>query len=125
MQTVFLRRCNLFANDAGTAGGITEDTMADTHYEVDETLHHARQLMEPARRLRVEFDRFESLFGAMAQMRDGDGSQASHFQKVVDLFGVKGADSGAKLANAKVIFDELNSAIGNSAALVQLLAKLG
>ena len=99
--------------------------MADTHYEVDETLYHARQLMEPVRRLRIEFSRLEDLFSAMNQMKDGDGSQASHFQKVVDLFGVQGADAGTKLANAKVIYDELNSAIGNSAALAQLLAKLG
>ena len=59
--------------------------MADTHYEVDETLYHARQLMEPVRSLRVNFDRLQSLFDAMTHMKDGDGSQAAHFQTVVDL----------------------------------------
>lgn len=99
--------------------------MADTHYEVDETLYHARQLMEPIRNLDVNLDRLQTVFDAMTQMRDGDGSQASHFQTVVDKFGVAGSDENDKLASAKVIYDEMNSALGNSAALKQLLAKLG
>lgn len=99
--------------------------MADNHKEVDETLFHARQLMEPIRKITVEFDRLESLKNAMAQMIDGDSGVAANYQKVVDLLGVKGADASAKLANAKTIFDELNSTIGNSAALQQLLAILG
>lgn len=101
--------------------------MADTHYEVSETLHHARQLMEPVRRIRVEFDRLESIFEVMDTMKDGDGSQASHFAKVVTLFGVQGADDSAKLATAKAIYDELNSTVNGAgkAALMQLLSRLG
>lgn len=99
--------------------------MADGHIEVDETLYHARQVAEPVRNVRTNFDRLESIFLIMNQMKDGDGSQASHFQKVVDLFGVQGNDANAKLANAKVMYDELNSTLGNSTALLQFLAKLG
>lgn len=99
--------------------------MADNHKEVDENLYHARELMEPVRRIAVQFDRLESLKDVMAQMIDGDSEQAANYQKIVDLFGVKGADANTKLANAKTIFDELNSTIGNSAALKQLLAILG
>lgn len=99
--------------------------MADNHKEVDETLYHARQLMEPVRRITIEFDRLESLKDTIAQMIDGDSGVAANYQKIVDLFGVQGADANAKLANAKVIFDELNSTSGNSAALKQLLAVLG
>jgi hypothetical protein len=97
----------------------------DGHKEVDETLHHARRLMEPVRKITDAFYDLTAVFEAMNQMKDGDGSQASHFQKVVDLYGVKGADADTKLANAKVIYDELNSTLGNSAALKQFLAKLG
>lgn len=99
--------------------------MADTHYEVDESLYHARQLMDPIRKLRIEFSRLEDLFAAIDTMKDGDGSEASHFAKVVSLLGVQGDDSSDELANAKAIYDELNSTIGNSAALKQLLARLG
>lgn len=99
--------------------------MADTHYELDESFYHARQVMEPVRKLRTNFSQLEDTFAALSHMKDGDGSQASHFQKMVDLCGVKGDDAADKLANAKAIYDEINSTIGNSAALEQLLAKLG
>lgn len=100
--------------------------MADTHYEVDETKYHARQLMEPIRRLQTEWDRLQAVFQAMDEMKDGDGSQAAHFAKVVTLFGVQGADDTAKLASAKAIYDELNSVIGNMhASFPQILARLG
>ena len=100
--------------------------MADTHYEVNEALYHARQLAEPVRRLKTERDRLLNTFAIMSTMKDGDGSQASHFQKVVDLFGVQGADGTAQLANAKAIYDELNSWIGNEhASQPQMLARLG
>lgn len=99
--------------------------MADTHYEVDETLSHARQLMNSVRGLTTELSRLDDVLAAMTQMKDGDGSNANHFQKVVDLFGVVGADAAGQRANAKTVYDEINSATGNSAALRQLLAKLG
>lgn len=100
--------------------------MADTHYEVDEALYHARQLMEPVRNLTTNRDRLKNLFSIMNQMKDGDGTQASHFQKVVDLFGVKGVDSNTKLANAKAIYDQLNSWQGNEhASQPQMLSQLG
>lgn len=99
--------------------------MADTHIEVDETFYHARKLMDPVRELTTRLGALDDLFAAMGHMKDGDGSQDAHFQKVVDLFGVKGADSAAKLANAHTLYNEMNSAQGNSTALRQLLAILG
>lgn len=97
----------------------------DSHKEVSEALYHARKLMEPVRKHTVTLAELDDVLAVMTQMKDGDGSQASHFQKVVDLYGVEGADANAKLANAKTIYDELNSALGNSGAMRQLLAILG
>jgi hypothetical protein len=101
--------------------------MADTHYEVDETLYHARKLLDPVRKLRTNFSELEDVFAVMNTMKDGDGSQASHFQSVVDLYGVKGIDANDKLVAAKAIYDELNSTVNGSGkdALLQLLARLG
>lgn len=93
--------------------------MADTHIEVDEGLYHARKLMDPIRELTTQLSRLDDVFASLTQMKDGDGSSAAHFAKVTTLYGT--ADD----ATAKALYDEINSAQGNSAALRQLLAKLG
>jgi hypothetical protein len=101
--------------------------MPDTHYEVDESKYHARKLMDEVRELTARLARLDDVFAAMSTMKNGDGTQAAHFQKVVDLYGVNPSDpdNADKLAMAKSIYDELNSAQGNSAALRQFLARLG
>lgn len=100
--------------------------MADTHYEVDEALYHARLVMDPVRGMTLNRDKLKTAFAILSQMRDGDGSDPSHFQKMVDLCGVKGADANAKLANAKAIYDQINSWQGNEhASQPQMLAQLG
>jgi len=99
--------------------------VADTHEEVDETLPRARDLMDCVRKLAVEWSRLKVQGAKMATMKDGDGSASTHFQTVVDLYGPTGANLSAQLTSAKTIYDEINSTLGNSAALEQLLAKLG
>lgn len=99
--------------------------MADTHYELDPSSEYGNRLKEDVRETRRRFSALEDTLAVMTRMKDGDGSQAAHFQEVVDSFGVLGADANAKLVNAKAIYDELNSAMGNSAALLQFLAELG
>lgn len=99
--------------------------MADTHREVDEAAVRSRKLMDNVREITTRIASLDDILSSMHTMKDGDGSQASHFAKVVTLFGVQGADQSTKLANAKVIYDELNSAMGNSAALRQFLGIMG
>lgn len=99
--------------------------MADTHIEVDEAKARARTLMGNVRELTTRLASLDDLLAAMGRMKDGDGSQASHFTKVVDLFGVEGADADAKLTKAKTLHDELASTRANSAALRQFLAITG
>lgn len=66
-------------------------------------------------------------FAAMNQMKDGDGSQASHFDTAAAIYGTVQedgvtADTGAEL---KRLYDEMNSYIGNDATgAEQLAAKL-
>lgn len=93
--------------------------MAAGHLTLDETKFCARRIAEASRRIRVEFSRLEDEFLAMDQMKDGDGSQAAHFALVTSLYGT-GSD-----AMSKALYDELNSTIGNSAALKQFMAKIG
>ena len=100
--------------------------MADTHYEMDEGVGvHPRAVKQAIRNLYVNLGTLDDEFAEMSQMKDGDGTLAAHFQKIVDQYGVAGADAATKLANAKLIYDEMNSTLNNSAALRQMLAKLG
>lgn len=98
----------------------------DSHYEVDEGQKRARDLMDSVRKVRAELSSLANQFAALSTMKDGDGSQAGHFVKVVTLLGVQGADQTAKNAAAKGLYDEMNSALGNiHASLPQFLARMG
>lgn len=99
--------------------------MADTHIEVDEAKYHARKIMDSVREVGTRFKALQLVFGALGRMKDGDGSQAAHFAKVVTLLGVQGVDDAAKLAKAKALYDEMNSMLNNSAALLQFLDIVG
>ena len=48
----------------------------------------------------------------MIAMRDGDGSQASHYAEVAIRFATEGVDTAAKNAAAKKMFDELAALCG-------------
>lgn len=99
--------------------------MAQEHTKLNEGLYHGRQLADAIRKLTTNWAIVKSTFQQMDQMKESDGSEASHFQEVVDKFGPEGDDNNAQLANAKLLYDEINSAVNNSAAFDQLLARLG
>lgn len=100
--------------------------MADNHYEFGvNSPAHSINLTILVRQLKLAIDAMDDEFAVMSQMVDGAQSGANQFQKVVDLYGVVGVDAPTKLANAQAIFNEMNSAQGNSAALRQFIAKLG
>ncbi len=61
----------------------------------------------------------------MAAMLSGDGSQDTHYAEIVTIYGVQQGTSASANAAARAMYNEINSAVGNSAALVQLMAELG
>lgn len=99
--------------------------MAVDHIALDEGKFRARRVLDPARKLRDAFSALEDELLAMAKIKDSAGNDAGHFAIVAEMYGVEGADQPAKNANAKKLFDELNSAMANSSALIQLLSLLG
>lgn len=92
--------------------------MADNHYEVGSTPRGVA-LANTLEGLRRHWYLMKQAFDAMTTMRDGDGSQASHYALVKTLYGVESD------VDAKALYDELNSTLGNSEALLQLLARTG
>lgn len=96
-----------------------------SHIELDEaTSKRARDLKDCVRKLTDNMAKLDDIFDALAQMKTGDGSSASHFDLVATFFGVQAEGATAANAKAKTLHDELNSAKGNSAALRQLLTLL-
>lgn len=95
------------------------------HIGLDEGKYRARQIAEPSRRLRVEFDRWMAEREVMQQMLTGASTETASFALVVEKYGVEGDDQPAKLTKAKLLFDELSAVSGGSAALKQLLNILG
>lgn len=69
--------------------------------------------------LRAGFATLQAEGARMAAM------QGSSIAEVVSVYGVKQGDFGSVNAAAQHLYDELNSALGNSAALLQLLSELG
>jgi hypothetical protein len=96
------------------------------HVTLNETKWQSREVAEPVRRIRVELDRLKARKAVMIQMLNGaDSGVAANFATVASEFGVEGSDQTAKNVAAKLMFDELNSTLGNVAALEQFLAILG
>ena len=114
--------------------------MAANHIYFDDSGKYGRMLRRLLDLIETGDDLFTDVRDVMIQMRDGDGSQASHYAEVVKRFGFGGYDStqgapdAAQLALAKAAFDELDSAYsktgGNGsvdnvrAARDQFMAKL-
>ena len=92
----------------------------DNHYEVGDI--RGNSLKQTVAKLTLALSELDAHFKVMDTTKDGDGSNKSHFDKTVVLYDVQGVD---KNAVAKSIYDEMNSAVENSAALRQLLARLG
>ena len=102
--------------------------MAFAHIHFDDSTQYGRMLRNFLRSAEASDDQFTDVRDVMIQMRDGDGSQAVHYDNVASKFGF--TDS----AKAKEAFEELDSAYsktsGNGsvsnvrAARDQLYAKL-
>lgn len=92
--------------------------MAYSHYEVDESLKPARDLMDALRKLQEAWDRVRAVRGRMIQQKDTD----TDFTSIAANYGYAGADSAAKETNAQASFAEIDSAFSNAdAAVTQLL----
>lgn len=98
------------------------------HIYFDDQSRYGRQLRQLLRNMKQSDDLFTDIRNVMIQMRDGDGSDATHYARVTTMFGF---DSNAK---AKEAFEELDSAYSKTsgdgsvsnvrAARDQLFAKL-
>jgi len=92
--------------------------MAYTHYEVDETLKPARDLMDTLRNLRRAWMDFAAVRGCLLQQKDAD----TDFTSIAANYGYAGVDAAAKEANAQASFAEIDSAFGaGNGAIVQML----
>ena len=96
--------------------------MADVHYEVDETLKPARDMMDALRSLASAWDRITRLRGTLIQNKDADQSGNAVYAQNASRYGYSGADSAAQQANAAASFAEIDSAFGaGDAAITQIL----
>ena len=92
--------------------------MAYTHYELDETLKPARDVMDTLRKLRQVWQEFTGVRGCLIAQKDSD----TDFTSIAANYGYAGADAAAKETNAQASFAEIDSAFGNAnAAIVQML----
>ncbi len=83
--------------------------MSVTHLGYDENTEYGRKLSRFISLLQEALNSGNSILGIMNRMKDGDGSQAVHFDYLVSRFGFEGVDTAAKQTVAKATFDELNS----------------
>jgi hypothetical protein len=77
--------------------------MATTHINFNDQINHGRDLRRCLQQMEESHQGLNDLLLVMAQMLDGDGSQAAHFTYITSKFGF---DSDAK---AKAAYEELNS----------------
>ncbi len=91
--------------------------MAYSHYETDETLKPARDLMDTLRKLRQAWQEFTSVRGCLVQQQNS----STDFTSIAANYGYAGADAAAKETNAQASFGEIDSAFAGNAAIVQML----
>lgn len=91
--------------------------MAYAHYEVDETLKPARDLMDTLRKLRQVWQEFTGVRGCLIQQQNA----SDDFTSIAANYGYAGADGSAKEANAQASFAEIDSAFAGNAAITQML----
>lgn len=92
------------------------------HYEVDETLKPARDLMDTLRALRIAWQNFVGVRGCLIQQKDGTSGTSTDYVSIAASYGYAGADAATKQANAKASFDQIDTAFtaGNN-AITQML----
>ncbi len=92
--------------------------MAYTHYEVDETLKPARDLMDTLRKLRQAWADFVAVRGCLIQQQDS----GTDFTSIAANYGYEGADAAAQETNAQASFTQLDTAYtAANSAIVQML----
>lgn len=77
--------------------------MAVSHISYTKTSPHGHLLAKALDDLRGGFNGLNLIFNTFNMMKDGDGSQASHFVYAADKFGFPDTTT------AKAAYDELNS----------------
>jgi hypothetical protein len=95
--------------------------MADQHYEVDETLKPARDLMDALRALASAWDRVVRVRGTMIQSKDTPAVGIEQFATIATRYGYVGADTTAKKTEASLSFAEIDAAFGAGDAAIQQL----
>ena len=114
--------------------------MAEAHIHFDDSTRYGSMLRDMLRTNERADDMMADVRDMLIQMRDGDGSQNSHYANVVirlrfaDYDPTQGAPTDAQCAKARAAFEELDSAFsktsGNGsvtnvrAARDQLFAKM-
>ncbi len=91
--------------------------MAYSHFEVDETLKPARDLMDTLRKLRQAWVDFAAVRGCLIQQQDS----STDFTSIAANYGYAGADAAAKETAAQASFAEMDSAFAGNAAITQML----
>lgn len=91
--------------------------MAYSHFEVDESLKPARDLMDTLRKLRQAWQEFASMRGCLVQQQNSN----TDFTSIAASYGYAGSDAAAKETNAQASFAEIDSAFSGNAAIVQML----
>lgn len=103
--------------------------MAANFIEANKQHDVIRQAIRGAQLLREAESSLAAALAGMAALKDGDGSQASHFALLTAECEVQQNGYASANAAAKALYDETNSVAGNAAAGIaaakQLCAYLG
>lgn len=98
------------------------------HIEPSLQIPRGAELIQRVKSLRSDANYFRDLLPIMTAMISGDSGQAASYLPIAIYYGIQGTDDTAKGVSAKLLYDELNSTVGNAlthAALLQFLAELG
>lgn len=95
--------------------------MAVAHVNFNDQTHHGRQLRRGLQQIEEGRQNLNAVLGIIEQMRDGDGSVASHYAYATVKFGcTNDADTKKLYDDLKVVMDKLNT----NASVTQVKAVL-
>lgn len=98
--------------------------MARTHYEVDEGLKPARDLMDTLRSLRAAWDAYQNVRGCLVNQKDGSADNATDFVTIAANYGYTASNGATVSANARASFLEIDTAFtAADAAITGMLNK--